>query len=1095
MRRSWDEIRRQAKAFAEDWKDAHYEKGETQSFYNDFFDIFGVKRRAVAVYEKRVDSIDANRRGFIDLFWPGTLIVEQKSAGRDLFKAGLQALDYFDWLPERDQPRYILTCDFQRWRLDDLETRQHWTFTLPELPKHVELFAFILGRRRSFATQAAVNIKAAELLGRLHDALEAGGYRGHDLERLLVRLLFCLFADDTGIFEPKDIFLQLIEDTSEDGGSIGRVLNELFDVLDTPEPDRQGGLSPELKAFPYVNGELFAGHVRTPVFDAAKREMLLDCARFDWGKVSPAIFGSLFQSVMEPGERRKKGAHYTSETNIMKVIGPLFIDELRDEFVKLKDRRTGRSAALGEFQNKLARLRFLDPACGCGNFLVIAYRELRKLELEALQALYGDQHIEAALLSRVTVDQFYGIEFEAFPAEIAKVAMWMADHIANNELSLAFNRSYARIPLKDSAHIRRADALEVDWNDVLPAVRCSYVLGNPPFVGHQWRTPIQQAGMHRVWGTSGQVNRLDYVTAWFKKAAEYSQPHKRLRIAFVATNSICQGEQAGILWPHLIRLGVRINFAHRTFVWTNEARGAAAVHCVIVGLVHGEPDRATIYDYPNRRGDSFTVDVERINGYLIDGPFVTLPARTSAPGGLPRMIKGSQPTDGARLKKPGGGYVTTSNLILDATDRAHAVERDPNVSKWLRPYVGGDELISGDWRWCLWLKDAIPGELRASAEIKDRLERVRLGRLKSPTASVKKFASFPTLFTQDRQPKITYIALPEVSSESRDYIPMSFLTPDVIASNKLQIVAGGSLFLFGILTSWMHMAWMRTVTGRLKSDYSYAPTVYNTFPWPEASRNGVSKDLGYEGSTLRPCSLARLEQIPQAAMLGQQLLRAKAHRPFEGGGVGDGHRHGARLFLVGQGACLRLDPDAASGGVEHLTDRAPVQRQRKRRAQGAPATVGLGEHFQGVTLLQHGRFAFGLARRARQRTGCDGQTREQRTLGGERLGGGGEPADGGRMAGLARGMVDDARKSPVQHAQIMGGVGEIADCVASRRQSFGVRVAMAGAAFRVHQRYQKVRYLLAMCRFDRLVHSTIPGCSARSAKRRSGFGKACIHCS
>lgn len=487
MRRSWDEIRRQAKAFAEEWSDAHYEKGETQSFYNDFFEIFGVRRRAVAVYEKRVESIEANRRGYIDLFWPGMLIVEQKSAGRDLFKAGQQAMDYFEWLPERDQPRYLLTCDFQRWHLTDLDTGQDWRFTLPELPKKVELFAFILGRRLSFATQPAVNIKAAELLGRLHDALEDQGYRGHDLERLMVRLLFCLFADRTGIFEPRDIFLQLIEeDTRDDGNDVGRTLIELFDVLDCPEPERQSNLRAELKAFPYINGDLFKGHVRTPVFDGKMREMLLDCARFDWGKVSPAIFGSLFQSVMAPRERRAKGAHYTSETNILKVIGPLFLDDLRAEFEKLAARRTGRSAALNELQNKLSRLRFFDPACGCGNFLVIAYRELRKLELELLQELYGDTFIDVGLLSRVTVDQFYGIELEEFAAEIAKVAMWMTDHIANNELSLAFNRSYARIPLKDSAHIRHGDALEIDWAEVLPAEKCSYVLGNPPFVGAKY---------------------------------------------------------------------------------------------------------------------------------------------------------------------------------------------------------------------------------------------------------------------------------------------------------------------------------------------------------------------------------------------------------------------------------------------------------------------------------------------------------------------------------------------------------------------------------------------------------------------------------
>lgn len=875
MRLGWDEIKRRARAFSQEWKDAHYEKGETQSFYNDFFEIFGVRRRTVASYERRVESIDANRRGFIDLFWPGTLIIEQKSGGRDLLKAQGQALEYFDWLPDNQKPRYILTCDFQRWHLIDLDTNQDWRFTLAELHKHIEAFAFVLGRQRTFQTQATVTIKAAELMGKLHDALEESGYVGHDLERLLVRLLFCLFADDTGIFQPAQIFLQLLEnDTADDGRDTGRVLMELFDVLDTPdgqngtENERQSTLAGELNQFPYINGDLFAGRLRTPVFDAKMRQLLIDACRHNWSGVSPAIFGSLFQSVMDAKERRAKGAHYTSEANILKVIGPLFLDDLTAELERIIARKTGRDALLDEFVAKLSRLTFLDPACGCGNFLVIAYRELRRLELAALEARWpktmtstGEVRrqgiIDPGLLSRVQVSQFYGIEVEEFPARIAEVAMWMADHLANNALGDAFSTNYARIPLRDSAHILHADALETDWSSLIAPEKLNYIMGNPPFVGHQWRDAAQQAGMHQVWGREGQVNRLDYVTAWFKKAIDYSSTNKRIRIAFVATNSITQGEQAGILWPSLFKLGVEIAFAHRTFIWSNEATGKAAVHCVIIGLVHGHASSPVIFDYPNPRGDSFMVPVTRINGYLIDGPFVTLPARTSAPPALPKMLKGSQPTDGARNKGPDGKYVTTSNLILDADERSRATERDPNIIKWLKPYVGGDELISGGWRWCLWLKDANPAELRASPEIKERLERVRTGRLKSPTESVRKFAQFPMLFTQDRQPSSSFIAVPEVSSENRDYIPIAFLTPDIIASNKLQMVPGGGMFHFGVLTSWMHMAWMRTVTGRMKSDYSYSPTVYNTFPWPDAT----------------PAQRARIEALAQA------VLDARAAHP------------------------------------------------------------------------------------------------------------------------------------------------------------------------------------------------------------------------
>lgn len=466
MRLSWQEIRSRARGFAERWHDARYEKGETQSFYNEFFQVFGVDRKKVAVFERRVKLIERNRRGFIDLLWPGVLLVEQKSAGRDLLAAEQQAFDYVLGLKDRDQPTWVLTCDFQRFRLLNLETRAETVFTLAELPKHVEAFAFVMGvQRRHFGTEAAVNIKAAELMGRLHDALEVSGYRGHALERLLVRLLFCLFADDTGIFAEKDDFLFLIEErTAEDGHDVGRWLNDLFDVLDTPENQRQQTLDPELARFPYINGALFTERLRTAHFDMAMRDDLITAARFDWGKVSPAIFGSLFQSVMAPAERRKKGAHYTTETNIMKVIGPLFLDELRAELDRLKARRDGgRRQALLAYQQKLAGLAVLDPACGCGNFLVVTYRELRALELEVLREVYARQQVlDVELLGLVSVEQFHGIEYEEFPAYIAEVAMWMADHLANSEMGMSFGKVFARIPLRQSAHIRHADALEID---------------------------------------------------------------------------------------------------------------------------------------------------------------------------------------------------------------------------------------------------------------------------------------------------------------------------------------------------------------------------------------------------------------------------------------------------------------------------------------------------------------------------------------------------------------------------------------------------------------------------------------------------------
>ncbi len=674
MSLNWNEIRVRAKTFAQEFQDAHYEKGETQTFYNEFFNIFGIKRRQVARFEEHIRKLD-DRNGFIDLFWPKVLLVEQKSAGRDLAKAADQAGEYFDAIRDKDKPRFQLLCDFQTFELLDRGTRESWSFTLAELPEKVDLFAFMLGReKRKFVDQDPVNIEASELMGVIHDELKASGYLGHNLEAYLVRLLFMLFADDTGIFEPRDTLFDVIENrTHEDGSDLGMWLHRIFEILDTPENQRNANLDEDLDRFPYVNGDLFAKTLPTADFSSAMRDKFLEACRFNWSAVSPAIFGSLFQSVMEPAERRAKGAHYTSEKNIMKVIGPLFLDDLRAEFKRLKQLRRGRAGQLEAFRLRLGTLTFLDPACGCGNFLVIAYRELRQLEIDVLDEIRGDGQLELDAgefgLSVVDVDQFYGIELEEFPARIAEVAMWMIDHIMNNRMSLAFGQIFTRIPLTKSPHIHHGDALELDWNDVLPAHQCGYVLGNPPFVGHQWRTKEQQAGMHRVWGRSGQVNRLDFVTCWFKKAAEYISDRPETRVAFVAVNSISQGEQASILWPALYALGVNVFFAHRTFQWSSEARGKAAVHCVIVGFSLVDQGHRLIFDYPDLRQEPVVFEANNINGYLIDAANIVVPARSSPRPGLPPMFKGSQPTDGARLRQDDGSLGSV-DIHLDAISAA-----------------------------------------------------------------------------------------------------------------------------------------------------------------------------------------------------------------------------------------------------------------------------------------------------------------------------------------------------------------------------------------------------------------------------------------
>lgn len=855
MRLGWDEIKRRAKAFSDEWKDAHYEKGETQSFYNDFFEIFGIKRRQVAVYEKQVQAIDATRRGFIDLFWPGTLIVEQKSAGKDLYKAQLQASEYFNWLPQRDQPRFILTCDFQRWKLVDLDDNgRELSFTLPELHKHVTAFDFMLGRKVSFETQASVTIKAAELMGKLHDALEDSGYVGHDLEQLLVRLLFCLFADDTGIFQPKDIFLQLVEnDTRPDGSDVGRVLNDLFDVLDTPEDQRQSTLQAELNAFPYVNGRLFAGRLRTPHFTAAMREHLLDAAKHDWSGVSPAIFGSLFQSVMDAKERRAKGAHYTTEANILKVIGPLFLDDLKAELEAIKARRTGRDKELAKFQDKLTRLTFFDPACGCGNFLVIAYREIRRLELDCLKAQYGDQQIDAALLSRVTVDQFYGIEYEEFPARIAEVAMWMMDHIANNEINEAFRLNYARIPLKDSAHILHGDALETDWSSLLPPQRCSYIMGNPPFVGAKLQTEFQRKQVRAVAGLGGSGGTLDYVAAWFIKAGQFCAVNRRIRIAFVSTNSICQGEQVAQLWPILFdRLGLEIAFAHRTFSWGSEARGKAHVHVVIVGLAHRdqEPEEKRLFSYPDIKGDPVETRHGGLTAYLFDARSVSdkhlVVVETTRPlSPRPSISFGSMPND-------------DGNLILSAEERAHLIVEFPQIKNFIRPLLGAKEFINGGERFCLWLVDCDPSLFRNIPFVMERIRRNRQYRITSSRKATRQLADFPSLFGEIRHVDQPFVLIPCHSSERREFVPFGFCDPKSIAHNSCLFLPNACLFDFAVLTSRAHMSWLAHIGGRLESRFRYSiGLVYNTFPWPEAS----------------PVQRAKVEALAQA------VLDARAAHP------------------------------------------------------------------------------------------------------------------------------------------------------------------------------------------------------------------------
>ena len=872
---SWNEIRHRAIGFSRENRDKTSEEADKQSFWNEFFHIFGIKRSAVASFEEPVKKLSGNL-GKIDLFWPGKLLVEHKSAGQDLDKAHAQGMAYIRGLidsgRQNEVPRWLIVSDFKRIALHDLEPEQDpdlplfkrqppsIVFPLEDLHKHIRRFAFIPGyKQHKLDPEDPANIEAAELMAKLHDALLAGGFSGHDLRVLLVRLLFCLFSDDTGIFNQKDFHLFIENRTAADGSDTGTKLARLFDVLNTPEDQRQSNLDEDLAAFPYINGELFAERIAFADFNAQMRGQLLKACTFKWERISPAVFGSLFQGVMDPAERRQVGAHYTAEKNILKLIRPLFLNELRAEFDAAKaDKSTRRTARLEALHERIAKLRFLDPACGCGNFLVITYRELRALELEILLELHRDelgqtQHefsFDVTKLSKVDVDQMYGIEIEEFPAKIAEVALWLADHQANIALSEAFGQLYRRIPLKKSPHIVCANALRTDWKTVLPPEQCSYILGNPPFVGKHYRSAEQTADMAEV--IPGiNVGDLDFVTAWHVKASDYMQ-NTKIQTALVSTNSITQGEQVPVLWPYLWRkFGIKISFAYRTFKWTSEARGKAHVHCVIIGFCCFDPPNKRIFD-PEQDDDNPAVMLaSNICPYLIEYKDMIIRKAQKPLCDKPEMRCGNKPSDGGHL------------IVKNAKEKAELLMLEPRAAEFLRPYIGSEEFINGGDRWCLWLNEIDPGVLKNLPVIHARVSAVKAFREKSTAQPTRRAALFPSRFFFISQPAIPCLAIPEVSSENRPYIPIGFISPSVIASNKLYLIPTSSHLDFGVLSSAMHMAWIKTVSGRLESRFQYSGSmVYNTFPWPmgatdaqrakveECAREVLAAREQFPGSTL-----------------------------------------------------------------------------------------------------------------------------------------------------------------------------------------------------------------------------------------------------
>ncbi len=909
MRLSWNEIRVRAAEFSRKWADATDEKRETQSFYNDFFEIFGVKRRLVARYEEHVQKLDKSS-GFIDLFWPGVLLVEQKSAGRDLDPARKQVRGYIDALSEKDQPRYILISDFQNFKLIDRDERNVVSFTLPDLPTHIEKFGFIIGvERKTFRDQDPANIKAAELVGHLHDALKEAGYLGHDLERFLVRIVFCLFADDTGIFEPRDIFLDFIETrTREDGSDLGPLLAQLFQVLDTPDDKRVTTLDEDLASFPYVNGDLFRGRLDIPSFNKAMRIRLLDACHFDWSNISPAIFGALFQSVMEPAERRAQGAHYTTEKNILKVIEPLFLEDLRAEFKKIKKLKSTRKKRLEAFQKKLGNLKFFDPACGCGNFLIIAYREIRLLEIEVIRELRSMEtklvpdELYVTVLSLVNVNQFYGIELGEFPARIAETALWMMDHIMNNRLSLEFGETYVRIPLKESPNIRHGDALEIDWRELLSPEDCSFVFGNPPFIGQSYQSKNQRQQMRILLDPKGKrAGSLDYVAAWFIKAGEYVQTNKT-RIAFVSTNSITQGEQVAQIWPILFdRYKLEVAFAHRTFAWGSDARGMAHVHVVIIGLDKQENARSEkeLFSYPNVKGEPEETRHLALSPYLFDAGGLSDPHLT--------MRKESRPINGLPEARMGTKPVVGQHYLFSSDEKAEFISSEPKASEYFRPFIGSREFLQGKERYILHLEGIRPDKLAKLPLTRRRVAAVKRMRLESSKPATRVLADFPTEYEVSTVPTMPFLVIPKVSSERREYVPVGWLEPPTIPSDLVFVIPGATLTDFALLTSTMHMTWLRHVGGRLESRYRYSiDLVYNTFPVPPKGTNlSKLKPLAqsvldvreeYPDSTL--ANLYDPDLMPANLRKAHQVLDRAVDRLYRRGGFSSERQRVEHLFAL-----------------------------------------------------------------------------------------------------------------------------------------------------------------------------------------------------
>lgn len=862
------EIRKQAKAFADYWVNKGYEKGESQPFWLSLLrDVLEVEHPEK--YISFEDQVKLDHTSFIDGFIPAThILIEQKGRDKDLRKPikqsdgtlltpFQQAKRYSSELPYSQRPRWIITCNFQEFLIYDMEkpNGEPESILLKNLSKEYYRLQFIVNsENENIKKEMEISIKAGEIVGVLYDALlkqynEKDEEELKSLNELCVRLVFCLYAEDSGLFGEKLAFHNYLQEFSV--RDTRRALIDLFKVLDTKIENRDKYLDEELAKFPYVNGGLFANeNIIIPHMTQEIVDIILHKAseNFDWSEISPTIFGAVFESTLNPETRRSGGMHYTSIENIHKVIDPLFLDGLKEELENIKGIKIEkqRKQQLEEFREKISKLTFLDPACGSGNFLTETYISLRRLENEALIAqTRGQIMADFGDVIKVSIGQFYGIEINDFAVTVAKTALWISEAQMMKETEEIVNRQLEFFPLKSYANIIEGNALRIDWNEVVPKEKLSYIMGNPPFVGGMMMTKEQKQDIITVVGEIKGVGELDFVSGWYYKATEYIKETK-IKVAFVSTNSICQGQQAVTLWKPLFQRGIKIQFAYRTFVWDSEAQQKARVHCVIVGFSYVNRNKKVIFDNDRVRL------VSNINSYLTDTEDVFIESISKPICNVPAIKFGSMPRDG-------GGFVLSDEEKLDL------IKKEPLAEKWIHPYIGAYEFINNKTRWCLWLLGANPHEVKQCPTVVKRIEYVKNFRLASVAEGTRKFAETPTLFCQIAQPNTDYIAVPKTSSEKRKYIPIGFLDKNVIASDLLFLIPNAKLYHFGILTSNVHNAWMRILCGRLKSDYRYAKDiVYNNFPWPMPTKEQQEKiektaQMILDARNLYPdCSLADL---------------------------------------------------------------------------------------------------------------------------------------------------------------------------------------------------------------------------------------------